>query len=266
MSNLPSSLVQVAPVPRARGAASQSLERLLNLVFPPRCVACGKPGSGVCAACLACVQGVPQPVCRRCGRPVVTALRCELCGERNFFVSAIRAAGVYTHPLSQAVRQFKYSARTDLRFPLGVLLAGYWRAREVSTDLVAAVPLHEQRLRERGFNQSQLLATELCRAMQLPLLSPGILVRHRYTRQQVLLGLAERRHNVHGAFSWEGPPLGGIKVLLIDDVATTGSTLEACGETLLRAGAGKVWALTVARAYDRHAKTAQPSHRGAGPS
>lgn len=132
--------------------------------------------------------------------------------------------------------------------PLGQLLVDYWQAREVSTDLVIPVPLHERRQRERGFNQSQLLATAFCRGNSLPMVQDGVLRRNRETKQQVLLGVEDRKQNVAGAFGWHGPPLDGVKVLLIDDVATTGSTLEACAEVLLGSGASKVWALTVARA------------------
>jgi ComF family protein len=187
-------------------------------------------------------------VCRRCGAPIQREVVCAHCQEGSFYVSAIRAAGTYGHPLSTTIQQFKYNGQRGLHQPLGRMMAAYWQARDVHADLVIPVPLHPQRLRERGYNQSRLLAIEFCRDVSLPLLAGEVLRRERATRQQVLLGMAERRQNVAGAFRWHGPPLGGVKVLLIDDVATTGSTLEACGEVLQGAGAGKVWALTVARA------------------
>lgn len=248
MATLPTALAGLAPVPQAPHAALSAKSRLLDLLFPVRCAGCGRIGALFCPGCLSQVQPVPQPVCIRCGRPVKIQGRCDDCAEGQFHVSAIRAAALYADPLSQAIHRFKYEGRPELHEPLGQLLAGYWRNRSATVDLTAAVPLHANRLRERGFNQSDLLAAVLCREAQLPLLQPGILRRERDTQQQMLLGPAERRSNVQDAFHWSGPPLHGCKVLLIDDVATTGSTLEACAEVLLAAGASKVWALTVARA------------------
>src|SRR5439155_16560359 len=109
-----------------------------------------------------------------------------------------------------------------------------------------AVPLHRDRLRERGYNQSALLARELGRRWALPLAADRH-VRLRDTPPQVGLDRPSRRRNVAGAFAWNGPPLAGGAVLLVDDVATTGSTLEACGQALRAAGAGLIEAVTVAR-------------------
>jgi ComF family protein len=207
----------------------------------------------LCPGCQAQVRPVPLPVCIRCGQPLHAPGRCDRCAAGRFHVCALRGAAIYAEPLSRVIHQFKYEGRPELHEPLGQLLAGYWRNRSVTVDLVAAVPLHENRRRARGFNQSELLATVLCRQAGLPLLRPDVLCRARDTEQQMLLKPAERHANVHNAFCWTGPPLDGSKVLLIDDVATTGSTLEACAEALLAAGAGKVWALTVARALNSQA-------------
>lgn len=260
MSPLPPALARLALAPSPPEVASSAKNRLLNLLFPLRCAGCGRAGDLLCPACVAKIQPVPAPVCTRCGRPVAAAGRCDQCSAGQFHVSAIRASAIYAEPLSQAIHRFKYEGRPELHVPLGDLLAGYWRSRSVSVDLVVAVPLHENRLRERGFNQAELLAAVFCRQVGLPLLRPGVLCRQRDTQQQMLLGPAERRANVHGAFDWAGPPLDGSRVLLIDDVATTGSTLEACGEALLAAGAGKVWALTVARAVGNQISRPMPPY------
>lgn len=248
MSTLPPHLAGVAPVPSLPPPVASVKNRLLDLLFPTRCGGCGRAGNLLCPACLDQVQPVPPPLCTRCGRPQAATGRCNDCAAGAFHVSAIRAAAIYADPLSKAIHRFKYERRPELGEPLGQLLAGYWRSRTVTVDLVAAVPLHDNRLAERGYNQAELLAAVLCREAGLPLLQAGVLYRQRDTMQQMLLGPTERRQNVHGAFGWAGPALQGCKVLLIDDVATTGSTLEACAEALLAAGAGKVWALTVARA------------------
>lgn len=243
-----SDLAVLAIVPPPARPTSRFSGRLLDLVFPTKCAGCGALGDLFCPACRGQVDPVPQPVCIRCGKPVQQQGRCPACRDGSFQIAAIRAAAVYREPVSQVIHEFKYNGRKELGQPLGELLAAYWRARTVSVDLVIAVPLHKARLTERGFNQSQLLAETLCRQAGLPLLQPEVLRRERETQQQIHLGPEERRQNVSGAFLWTGPPLAGARVLLIDDVATTGATLEACGEALHVAGSGRVWALTVARA------------------
>lgn len=248
MAALSPALAALAGVPGNPKPALAVREHLLNLLFPLRCGGCGRAGELLCSACRGQIQAVPQPVCLRCGRPVATPGRCNDCTGKVFHVSALRAAAVYAEPLSSAIHQFKYEGRPELHEPLGTLLSEYWRGRTLTMDLVLAVPLHPNRLRERGYNQSELLARVLCRAATLPLLQTDVLQRTRDTQQQMLLGPAERRANVQDAFTWTGPSLAGCKVLLVDDVATTGSTLEACAAALLAAGVGKVWALTVARA------------------
>ncbi len=248
MSSLPPALATLAPIPQVPRSTVSVRTRLLDLLFPAHCAGCGRAGELLCPACQTQVRPVPQPVCIRCGRPLAVQGRCDDCSVGQFHVSAIRAAAIYADPLSRVIHCFKYESRSELHEPLGQLLVDYWRNRSAKVDLVAAVPLHENRLRERGFNQSELLAVVLCRQVRLPLLQAGVLRRERETQQQMLLGPAERRANVQDAFRWAGPPLAGSKVLLIDDVATTGSTVEACAHTLLAAGASKVWALTVARA------------------
>lgn len=248
MSPLPSAIAQLTRIPGPPTRPARWAAQALDALFPPRCGVCGRMGSVLCAACVAQVRPVPTPVCRRCGQPVAGGPVCATCQAGHFHVSAIRGAAVYAHPLSTAIHKLKYQGNKAMHQPLGQLLVDYWQGRAVSTDLVVAVPLHERRQRERGFNQSQWLAMVFCRGTGLSLLQEGVLRRNRETKQQVLLGVEERKPNVAGAFEWHGPALAGAKVLLIDDVATTGSTLEACAEALLAADAGKVWALTVARA------------------
>jgi ComF family protein len=160
----------------------------------------------------------------------------------------IRSAGLYAAPLSSAIQQLKYDGVMAIAGPLGRLLADYWQPLGLAVDLVVPVPLHRRRLQERGFNQARLLAVAFCCRAGLALVQEGMLRRDRDTPQQVKLGLEERRHNVTGAFAWHGPPLQGARVLLVDDVATTGATLAACAQALREAGARRVWALTVARA------------------
>ena len=243
---IPPVLAPMAAVPPAPNILTRTGRTLLDLIFPSRCVICRQTGSSCCAVGLSSVQPV--------GEDARSIRR-----EASFPANSLRSAGVYAPPLSLAILQFKYRSRTDLAVSLGGLMARHWQSCSIHVDLVAAVPFHDKRWRERGYNQAELLAIELCRTARLSLLSPGMLARQRDTEHQVRLGPDERRHNVKGAFIWNGPPLSGLTVLLVDDVATTGSTLEACSEVMMRSGAGRVWALTAARAL---AKAGQHRLRG----
>jgi ComF family protein len=170
-----------------------------------------------------------------------------VCRVQPLQIDGIRSVAVYEGTLRDAIHAYKYSHMHGLAEPLGALLAGFWRASGLPADVIVPVPLHKRRVRERGYNQSALLAKVLGREVGLPVLSDG-LRRDRYTISQVRLGWQERRANVADAFSCADQGFAGRSVLLVDDVCTTGSTLEACSLALRSGGARKVWALTVARA------------------
>lgn len=134
---------------------------------------------------------------------------------------------------------------------LGDLLARYWQQQPLPADALLAVPLHPQRLAERGFNQSTLLARQLELASGLPLLDDSCLVRERETSQQAKLNARERQINVEGAFAWNHPMPPPARILLIDDVMTTGATLSACADVLRAAGCGEVRAIALGRSLAR---------------
>jgi ComF family protein len=161
-------------------------------------------------------------------------------------IAGLRSAAVFGGPLRKAMHSFKYNGLRDLSVPLGGILADGYARYAPPADLLIPVPLHRARQRQRGFNQSLLLAQELSAHTGLPLVRDA-LVRWRDTRSQVELGAAQRRENVSAAFAWKGASLNGRHPLLIDDVCTTGSTLEACAAPLYAAGAATVWGLTLAR-------------------
>ena len=158
----------------------------------------------------------------------------------------MRAAAAYEGPLEKAVHRFKYEGWRCLAPMLAGLLGDRLAVEAWPTGLVLAVPLHGRRLRQRGYNQSELLARELRAHLRLPA-APSCLFRVRDTPPQVGLDRLRRQANVAGAFAWKGPPLSGEPVLLVDDVTTTGATLEACARALRAAGSGAVHGLTVAR-------------------
>nr|HID12457.1 ComF family protein [Anaerolineae bacterium] len=149
--------------------------------------------------------------------------------------------------LREAMHWLKYRGRTALAEPLGGLLAAYWMQHPMTADVVVPVPLHATRLRERGYNQAALLAREMARRVGL-VVDELTLVRQRATAPQVELDAKQRKENVRDAFRCSDDALTSKQVLLIDDVCTTGATLEACAVALLEGGARGVQALTLARA------------------
>jgi ComF family protein len=230
----------------------------LNLLFPPACVGCGRLGAEFCADCAQAVDPSPLSICARCGSPQpMPADRCYRCQDDGYRAPLIsRAAALHTSPLRDAIHAFKYQGQPQLasflaRYLVAVYAQPPWSDLAQPITAVVPVPLFEQRLRERGYNQSELLADHFCRASGLPM-QPSWLARIRETRQQVGLGLGQRRANVAGAFA-ASASVANHRILLIDDLHTTGSTLRACAAAALDAGAAAVYALTLAQPAPRFA-------------
>ncbi len=215
---------------------AKMLESLVDWVFPPKCGGCGRAGHHLCPQCLAQVAYIHDDARSGLHRNPwgAPALR------------GIRSVAWFEEPLRTAIHNFKYKGQRVLAGPLAELLAQDWQNRRVPVDMAAAIPLHPQRQKERGYNQSHLLAMEFSRATGIPV-AINALRRVRHTLPQVTLTPAERWQNVQDAFLGEPSLLAGRSVLLIDDVCTTGATLEACARAALQAGARAVWAMTVCR-------------------
>jgi competence protein ComFC len=222
------------------------LAGLLDLVLPPRCGGCAAVGAWLCQMCLERIRRLEEPICRRCGAEVESARRDCGCQARLKSLSRLRSAVAYEGPIEMAVQRFKYSGWRRLARPLALLLAERLAVEGLAARWAVAVPLHRQRLQARGFNQSELLARELRAMLELEK-PPGDLVRTRATPPQVGHDRRWRRANVAGAFEWRGSNLAGRPVLVVDDVATTGATLEACASALKAAGSGPVMGVSVAR-------------------
>jgi ComF family protein len=219
---------------------------LVGLVLPPRCGSCRRVGSWLCGACLALVRSPSEPLCVRCGRELEFAGGGCGCRRHLRSLARVRAAAVYDGPLERAIHRYKYEGWRALAPALGGLLAERLASQVPASAFVVWVPLHRARRRSRGYDQVELLAAELRR--RLGLRSPrGRLARLRDTPPQVGLDRVRRRENVAGAFAWRGPRLAGEPVVVVDDVMTTGSTLEACAAALRAAGSGPVHGLTLAR-------------------
>ncbi len=217
----------------------------LDLLFPPRCVACHRPGSWFCPACLAAVGRVEGPLCARCGRPLPSFGLCPACRTDGLALECVRAPFFFEGALQRAVHELKYRGRRVFAVPLGELLGAYVISLGWPDSAIVPVPLHPERERARGYNQAALLAHVVAGRLGWPLLERG-LIRVRDTRPQVGLDRQARRENVSKAFRWEGPAPPR-RVVLLDDVYTTGATMEACAQALRQAGVGEVRGIALAR-------------------
>ena len=253
-------------IPLARTSLARWLETLsgavTSVVFPASCRLCGELFTHasripICDDCLSSFQRVPAEGCEICGQPWLLPqnseekLRfCRDCCEQKFAFRCARSFGLYQGALVRAILLLKYE-RIE---PLGAWFAA--RLAEVvqeelerlGADVVVPVPLHRQRMKERGFNQVDLFAKPLARRLGLPY-RPVLLMRARPRPEKHLLRNEERWEAVRGAFAIQaGGRVDNLRVLLLDDVMTTGATLDACSRALGDAGAESVLGLTVARA------------------
>lgn len=228
----------------------ERLRPLLDLVFPPRCVYCGRPGDYLCPLCQEEAQRIGPNICIRCGNPMTVRGICYRCRkDPPDPIRGIRSVFFYQGAIGQAIRSLKYHGVRELAPILGAYLVDYIREHPIPIDALIPVPLHAERLAARGFNQSELLAQVITDTLGIPTRS-DILHRTRATESQAHLNRIQRQQNVAGAFAVpKDIDLRGMTLLLIDDVATTGATLRACAQPLHRAGAKAIWALTVARAH-----------------
>lgn len=219
----------------------------LDLLFPRWCVGCGREGSFICYSCRQTLSRIVPPLCPKCGRPQPSGVLCPYCVSWQAEIDGIRSPFRFEGVIQQAIYKLKYGNIRALAQPLARLLRDYLLTYPVSGKILVPVPLHPKRLRARGYNQSGLLARELGNIIGLPVID-DCLVRLRHTSPQVKTStVAERQNNVAGAFICRGDRLRNKQVLLIDDVLTSGATLDACAAALKAGGATSVWGLTLAR-------------------
>lgn len=242
-------------------AAAEVLHGLLDVLYPPRCQVCGAFQEEVfCAQCRREIHPILPPFCDRCGVPIQAGkLVCASCEEGPAPPFAwSQALGQYTGALRAALHRLKYNGKTALAGPLGQLLANSLdtsqtpllecaRPGEPAFDLVVPVPLHISRLRERGYNQAELIARSLAGRRGWPLDTRG-LKRVRRTRSQTALAPGERLQNLRRAFVVPEPArYTGKRVLLVDDVLTTAATASEAAHALREAGAIRICVVAVAR-------------------
>lgn len=236
---------------------------LLDIIFPPRCSLCDRfiddklrsfDSTDFCSECVSSFKRLTSPHCTVCWVPMKGSEDenhlCGACSDNRPVYTEAAAPFIYEGLIADAIHQLKYGKKTYLSHSLGPFMASLaegWIGRK-SGLITIPVPLHPKRLRERGFNQSLLLARQVAKALKLELdyLS---LRRVRHTSPQMALGMKERHENVKEAFEVAGrKTFKDRAILLIDDVATTGTTLNECAKALTAAGASEVFCLTLAKA------------------
>ncbi len=225
----------------------RSFWEVLDWVFPPQCAGCGKPGTRWCEDCRAEVREVGEIVCPCCGKPQPHNAICRECAAQPPCFHSLRSWGIYEGSLREVIQGLKYKRDLALGQTLAEQMLPAVRNQGWPVQMVVPIPLSKSRQAERGYNQAGLIARPLAMAFDLAY-SPKALERWRETRSQVGLNGAERRKNVSGVFRADGRLVRGRNILLIDDVATTGSTLSSAAEALMASGAAQVFAFTAARA------------------
>jgi len=236
-----------------REAGSEAAWGALDLLYPPRCPLCEGPLDGgrerrfVCEGCLDGIERLEPPWCLRCGEPFGSEYErdlCERCAHEDLPYERARAFGLYEGGLARLIRLFKFDGERALAGQLSQMLAQVLKGTAIEIEGITFVPMHPRDQRARGFNQSELLAKRLGKLIGKPVFPA--LRKIRKTRPQVELSGKERLENLRGAFVPRGPARCE-RLLLIDDVYTTGATALECSRTLKEAGYAEISVLTLAR-------------------
>lgn len=218
----------------------------LDWLFPQRCVSCGKLGEVWCAACRGLVELIRQPYCQLCGSPKRPKADCRNCSSWEYHFDGARAWGGYAGTLRKAILSLKHRYNGQLGSEFAKYMAAVLSAQPWSIELIVPVPLAPHRLIQRGYNQAESLARPLADRSGYRY-AKGVLSRSHETVKQFELNAEQRWENLLGAFHAEGNELHGANVLLVDDIMTTGATLNAAAVALKKAGASRVYALTLAK-------------------
>ena len=223
---------------------------ILDVIFPVECLGCGKEGSALCDDCFEKIQFSQNQICPICYKSSQSGKLCAECAGKSFLDRLVVCANYNNAIIQKSIKDLKYRYIEGLAIQLGKLMAKYVKIGapdlDLSSFLITYVPLHKKRYLERGFNQSQLIAGSFCQhlSMQKPI---DILGRKRYTINQASLKKKDRLENIKDAFICLKPDLAkGRSIIIIDDVFTTGATMQECAKVLKQNGAKEVIGLAVA--------------------
>ena len=224
-----------------------SIWNVVDLVFPPVCPGCQSIGQRWCQDCQNSIAPLPEEICQVCGEPSPHTL-CKRCSASRPKLVHIRSWAVFKSPIRNALHTLKYRNNRSLGQSLAASMAPNFRQLNWPVQVIIPIPLSQQRQRERGYNQSALIAHPLALLTKDLQYLPGALQRTRHTRSQVGLSIEERKQTLKNAFTANPKLVTGKNILLFDDVCTTGATLNEAAQVLMQAGANSVYAYTVARA------------------
>jgi len=221
----------------------------LDLVFPKNCVGCDKEGSWLCEECEKGIVLAKKPICAMCGRITNNGEFCSRCCSKTFLNGVIITAYYKDGPIKELIHNFKYEGVFEIGDVLSEYVIKKLEGANIGNNiLLVPVPLHKQRFRKRGYNQSQIIAKKISKYLNYEITEN--LKRIKNNPAQITLSKKERIDNVKDIFSWSGSVSSNLKnktIILIDDVYTTGSTLNECAKVLKKLGFRRVWGLVVAR-------------------
>lgn len=219
-------------------------QTILDLIYPVRCPVCGEivlpKGDMICLACKKKLPYIKEPRCMKCGKPIEQEEKeyCNDCDRKLYHYDRGYAVWVYDDAMKKSIAEFKYhSKKENAKFYVAEVLRLYGeQIKDFSPDVIVPVPIHRSKLKERGYNQAELLARGIGKGLGIPVL-PELLVRNKKTLPQKGLSDKERLYNLIEAFEWnnkstENNKVSFERVLLVDDIYTTGSTVEACTNVL----------------------------------
>ena len=227
---------------------------ILDILFPIRCLGCGKEGNWICDDCLATIELIKNPTCPKCGKPSKYGKFCAECSFKSRMTGIMVAASYDNKLLQKSIHTMKYKFVKDLAKPLSKILVKTLNSNLLDSQILTnkiiciPVPLHTKRLKWRGFNQAQELSYWLNNQLKIPI-RQDILVRSKHTQPQMQIkSHLVRRKNIKNAFQCANPKAVKDKtIILIDDVCTTSATLEECAKALYKAKPKEIWGLVLAR-------------------
>lgn len=220
--------------------------KCIDWIYPPVCCTCGAIGRLLCNSCYSQIAFIKSPGCIYCGEPIRSGSICTRCKQQTPNFSKLRSLAYYSGPLREAIVSLKYHRNIGLGSFFAPALCEIIVNEKWNIDLITAIPLSANRKKERGYNQAEIIAKPIARTMNLPYSDKSV-YRNKHTSSQVGLSVKERQLNMKDAFKADPNVVKDKSILLIDDVATTGATMDACAKALLDAGCRQVFGLTLAK-------------------